>query len=68
MSWALSQGMHTTVKTFSILHLDVLVWFGYDLDEQTRVVENVRTFIGRIAHRALADMVRTRRTSELADM
>ena len=61
-------GMHSAVETFSTLHSDVLVLLGYDLDKQTKVVKNVKAFIARIAHRALADMVRMHRTEEFASI
>ena len=66
--WTLFPGMYRAVETFSIPHSNVLALFGYELNKQIIVVENIRAFIGRIAHRALTDMVRMHQYSELADM
>ena len=60
--------MHIAVEIFSSLHLNILTLLRYDLEKQTKVVENIRTFVGRIAHRAQADLAIMHRTTELADM
>ena len=68
IGWTMFPSMHTATETFSTLHSDVLALLGYDLDKQTKVVDNVKAFVGRIVHRALADLARMHRTTELADM
>lgn len=68
IGWAWFPGIHTVVDNFSNLHLDTIALLGYDPEKQVRVVNKIRTFIGRIAHRAITDMVRMQRSSELEDM
>jgi hypothetical protein len=68
IGWAMFPSMHTAIDTFGTLHSDVLALLGYDLHKQTNVVENGRAFAGRMTHRALADLAKMYRTTELADM
>ena len=68
IGWALFPGIHTMTNNFSNLHLDTIALFGYDPEKQVEVVNKIKTFIGRIAHRTITDMVRMERSSELEDM
>jgi hypothetical protein len=68
IGWAMFPSMHTAVETFSTLHSDVMALLGYDLYKRTKVVKNVRAFVGRIAHRAFADLARMHQTTELSNM
>lgn len=68
MGWTLFPSIHTASDIFCNLHLEVLDLLGYKIDKHARVVEKIKVFIGRIAHRALADMLRMRRTSKIANM
>lgn len=58
IGWALFPGIHTVEDNFNNLHSDMVALLGYDPEKQVGVVEWIRAFIGRIAHRAIADMVR----------
>ena len=68
IGWIMFPSIHTATETFSTIHSDVLALLGYDLDKNTKVVDKVRAFIGRIGHRALADLARMHRTTEFTDM
>lgn len=68
IGWALFPSIHTVADNFSNLHLDIIALLGYDPEKQVEVVNKIRTFIGRIAHRAITDIVRMERSSELEDM
>ena len=66
--WALFPGIREVTDTFSNLHTDTVALLGYDPDKQVGVVERINAFIGRVADRALSDMVQMQRSSELEDM
>ena len=68
MGWALFPGIQNGAENFSTLHSDTVALLGYDTKMQVAVVEKVRAFLGRVAHRAVADMVRMQRDVELEDM
>ena len=66
--WALFPGIQYVVDSYSNLHSDTVALLGYDPKKQVAIVEKIRAFIGRLAHRAVSDMVRMQRSSELEDM
>jgi hypothetical protein len=66
--WNLFPIIHSVVDSFSNLHSDTVALLGYDPEKQVAVVEKIRSFVGRVAHRAISDMVRMQRSSELEDM
>lgn len=66
--WASFPGIHSVVDNFSNLHLDTVGLLGYNPKKQVAVVEKIRAFVGIVAHRAVCDMVRMGRSSELEDM
>lgn len=66
--WASFPGIHTCADNFTNLHSDTVAFLGYHPDKQVGVVQRIRSFLGRIAHRAVSDMVQMHRTSELQDM
>ena len=68
MGWALFPGIQNGAENFSTLHSDTVALLGYDTKMQVAVVEKVRAFLGRVAHRAVAAMVRMQRDVELEDM
>jgi hypothetical protein len=68
MGWALFPGIHTVADDFNNLHFDTIALLGYDLEKQVRVVDKIRAFVGRIAHRTVVDIIRMQRSSELEDM
>ena len=49
-------------------HSDTVALLGYDPKKQVGVVDKTNSFIGRITHRVVSDMVRIQRSSELEDM
>ena len=67
-SWALFPGIQSAVYNYSNLHSDIVALLGYEPNRQVAVVEKIRAFIGRVAHRAVSDMVRLQRSSEIEDM
>ena len=66
--WASFPVIHSVVDSFSNLHSDTVALLGYDPEKQVAVVEKIRSFVGRVAHRAISDMVRMHRSAELHDM
>lgn len=66
--WAMFPGIHLASDTFSNLHTNTVSLLGYDPEKQVGVVERIRSFLGRIAHRAVADMIRRQQSSLLHDM
>ena len=66
--WALFPDIHTVADTLSNLHSDTVALLGYHPEKQFGVVQKIKSFIGRIAHRAVSDLVRMHRTSEVRDM
>lgn len=63
--WALFPDIHIVADTLSNLHSDTVTLLGYHPEKQFGVVQKIRSFIGRIAHRAVSDLVRMHRTSEV---
>lgn len=68
MGWMSFPNIMNVAEPFSVLHDDVVALLGYEPDKQVEVVKKIQYFCGKIAHRAVADMVRMHRQSELADM
>ena len=68
IGWSLFPSILTVTDNFSNLHLDKIALLGYNREKKIGVVNKIRAFIGRIAHRAVIDMVRMQRYSELEDM
>ena len=68
IGWALFPGIQSMVESYSVLHLDTVALLGYDPKKQVAVVVKIRAFLGRLAHRAVSDMIRMQRSSELEDM
>lgn len=66
--WALFPGLDSVVDSFTNLHSDTVALLGYEPEKQVAVVEKIRSFVGRVAHRAISDMVRMQRSAELEDM
>lgn len=66
--WATFPVINSVVDSYSNLHSDTVALLGYDPDKQVAVVEKIRSFVGRVAHRAISDMVRMQRSAELQDM
>ena len=66
--WSTFPGIHSAVEHIDVLFTDVAALLGYEPSGQGAVVEKMESFIGRIAQRAIADMLRMHRESELADM
>jgi hypothetical protein len=66
--WCTVPGIHRAVEHIDALSTDVAALLGDEPTGQMAVVEKIESFIGRIAHRAIADMVRMQREGELADM
>lgn len=66
--WSTFPGIHNAAEHMDKLFEDVAALLGCDPSVQNAVVVKVESFIGRIAQRALADMVRMRRAAELGDM
>lgn len=68
MGWTSFPGIDVAAEPYSVLHRDVIALLGYEPNEQVAVVNKIKAFLGRMAHRAIADMLRMHRHSELADM
>lgn len=66
--WSTFPGIHNAAEHMDKLFEDVVALLGSDPSLQNAVVVKVETFIGRIAQRAIADMVRMHRAAELGDM
>ena len=66
--WSTFPDIQNAVEGFDILFADVAALLGYEPSGQMGVVQKIESFIGRIAQRAVADMIRLHRESELADM
>lgn len=66
--WSSFPGIHGALDTFSDLHADTVALLGYEPSNQVRVMEKIQAFLGRLAHRAVADMVRLHRHEQLAHM
>ena len=68
MGWMSFPGILDAVEPFSALHSDVVALLGYEPSKQVEVVDKIQSFLGKMAHRAVADMVRMHRLTELADL
>lgn len=66
--WPTFPGIQDAVDTFSDLHSDTVALLGYNPSKQVAVVEKIQAFLGRIAHRAIADMVRMHCDEQLAQL
>lgn len=66
--WINFPGIYDATDNFEDLFLDVVALLKYGTSKQMEVIEKIQSFIGRMAHRAVADMVRMHRQSVLADM
>ena len=56
------------VDNLSNLHSDSVALLGQDQEKRDGVVNGIRSFVGRMAHRAVCDMVRKNCISELKDL
>jgi len=68
MGWTIFPSMQNAADNFEQLFSDVATLLGYDPSRQMAVIEKIDSFIGRIALRAIVDMVCMQRKDELADM
>ena len=66
--WTTFPGFHVALETPSELHADAIALLGYIPSNQVTVVDKIIAFLGKIAHRAVADMVRMHRDEHLAQM
>ena len=66
--WTTFPGIHVALENYSELNADTVALLGYDPANQVAVVDKIQAFIGRMAHRAVADMVRMHRDDQLAQM
>lgn len=66
--WSTFPDIQNATDSFDNLFSDVAALVGYEPSRQMAVVEKIQSFLGRIAQRAIADMVRMHRDNELADM
>lgn len=66
--WRTFPGIHNAAKYIDILYPYVEAILGCEPSRQNAVVKKVESFVSRIAHRSIADMVRMQRGTELADM
>ena len=68
LGWTIFPGMQNAADNFEQLFSDVAALLGYDPSRKMAVIEKIESFVGWIALRAIADMVRMHRKDELADM
>ena len=66
--WCTFPSIQNASDNFDDLFSDIEALLGYESSRQMAVIEKIQSFIGRIAQRAIADMVRMHRKDELADM
>ena len=66
--WTFFPGINYANDNFSNMHSDTVALLGYEPKKQVAVVEKIRAFLGRVAHRVVSDMVRMGRSSELRDV
>ena len=66
--WLEFPGIYDALDTFSELHADTAALLGYDHSNQIAVVKKIEAFVGRMAHRTVANMVRLHREEQLAQM
>ena len=50
------------------MYIDIFNLLGFDVDLQQTVVGKIDSFLGRLAHRALIDMIKHMKHQDLADM
>ena len=60
--------IYVDVSTFYILHNDIVALLGYKPSKQQEVMDKIQLFFGKLAHEAIADILRMHRTVVLADM
>ena len=66
--WTTFPGFHVVLETPSELHADAIALLGYNPSNQMTVVDKILAFLGKIAHMAVADMMRMHRDEHLAQM
>ena len=65
IGWALFPAIHIVGDNYSSLHSDIIALLGYNPEKHVGVVKRIISFIGKIAHRAISDMVQMQQTSVL---
>ena len=65
--WSIFLSILNVVKDFDVIFTDVAALFGYEPSGQMVVVEKIESFINKISQRAIANMVRMHRESNLVD-
>lgn len=60
--------IYDAAETFTSLRNDVIALLGCEPSKQQDVMDKIQCFLGKVAHRAVADMLRMNHIAELADM
>lgn len=60
--WTFFLGTRSDVDTYIIFHWDIVTLCGYDPTKQCVVVQKIKSFKGRIAHKAMMDTTKNSRT------
>lgn len=68
MRWAMCLEIVIMSDSYSIIHLNIMAVLVYDPSKHVEVVDKITGFIGRIAHKGLAKMMRMQFPFELANM
>ena len=55
-------------EPFYVLHCDIVAMLGCEPTKKQEVMDKIQAFLGKLAHMAIADLLRMNRTYELADM
>jgi hypothetical protein len=68
MGWTLYPSQSVSISDLQSMHIDILNLLGHDVDLQQKVVSKIESFLGRLAHRTLVDMIKHRKHEDFADM
>ena len=68
MGWTLYPSQNVGNSDLKFMHIDISNLLGHDVDLQQIMIRKIESFLGRLAHRTLVDMIKYCKHKDLADM
>ena len=68
MGWTLYPSQNVGNSNLKSMHINILNLLGHDVDLQQIVVRKIESFLSRLAHTTLVNMIKYRKHEDLADI
>ena len=68
MKWTLYPSHIIGNSSFQSMHIDIFNLLGLDVDLQQTMIRKIDSFLGRMAHIVLVDMIKHMKHQDLADI